>query len=134
MGTKLKKILIVDGQLENAEKIEDFLKEEFEVCKSCSESGVLSLCLTKNFELVICSYALRDITGPVLIKKIKDMQPDIKSILISGSFIPDEEEIMQLGINAFIEKPFEMDTLRNVVDLVLEGSEPRNNKIHEKKH
>jgi len=134
VGTKLKKILIADGQLENAEKIEDFLEEEFEVCKSCSESGVLSLCLTKNFELVICSYALRDITGPALIKKIKDMQPDIKSILISGSFIPDEEEIMQLGINAFIEKPFEMDTLKNVVDLVLEGSEPRNNKIHEKKH
>lgn len=120
MSTKLKKILIADGQLENAEKIANFLEEEFEVCKSCSESGVLSLCLTKNFELVICSYALRDITGPALIKKIKDIQPDIKSILISGSLIPDEEEIMRLGINAFIEKPFEMDTLRNVVDLVLE--------------
>jgi CheY-like chemotaxis protein len=117
----LKKILIADGMLENAEKIENFLKEEFEVCKSCSEQGVLDLCLMRDFDLVICGYALRDITGTELIKKIKGVLPDIKSILISGSLIPDEKEIKELGINAFIEKPFEMDALKHVVDLVLEG-------------
>lgn len=107
--------------LESAEKMADFLKEEFEVSKACSEQGVLDLCLIRDFDLVICGYALRDITGTTLIKKIKGVQPDIKSILVSGSLIPDEREIKELGINAFIEKPFELDTLKQIVDLVLEG-------------
>ncbi len=117
----MKKILIADGMLESAEKIENFLKEEFEVYKSCFEQGVLDLCLMRDFDLVICGYALRDITGTELIKKIKGVLPGIKSILISGSLIPNEEEIKELGINAFIEKPFELDTLKHIVDLVLKG-------------
>ena len=107
--------------LESAEKIANFLKGDFEVYKSCSEQGVLDLCLIRDFDLVICGYALRDITGTALIKKVKGVQPEIKSILISGSLIPNEKEIKELGINAFIEKPFELDTLKNIVDLVLEG-------------
>jgi CheY-like chemotaxis protein len=116
----LKKILIADGMLEDAEKIADFLDGEFEVYKSCSEQGVLDLCLIGDFDLVVCGYALRDVAGTTLIKKIKGVLPDIKSIMISGSIIPDEKEIRELGINAFIEKPFELDTLKNIIDLVLE--------------
>lgn len=117
----MKRILIADGVLESAEKIADFLKKEFEVYKSCSEQGVLDLCLIRDFDLIICGYALRDITGTSLIKKIKGVQPNIKSILISGSLIPDEKEIKELGIDSFIEKPFQLDTLKHIVDLVLEG-------------
>lgn len=117
----MKKVLIADGMLEDAEKMADFLSGEFEVYKSCSEQGVLDLCLIRDFDLVICGYALRDITGTSLIRKIKGVLPDIKSILISGSLIPDEKEIRELGINVFIEKPFELDTLKNIVDLVLKG-------------
>ena len=117
----MKKILIADGMLERAERIADFLEGEFEVRKACSEQAVLDLCLILDFDLVVCGCSLRDIPGVELIKKIKGVQPDIKTILVSGSIGPATKEIKELGINAFIEKPFKLGALKNIVDLVLEG-------------
>ena len=115
----MKKILIADGNLGSANKLGRLLEEDFKVSVSCSEESVLGLCLAENFDLLISDYALSDITGMVLIKNVKEIQPDIKTILISGSLIPDEGKIRRLGINAFIEKPFELNALRNVIDLVI---------------
>jgi DNA-binding NtrC family response regulator len=118
-GGCLKKILIAGSDLESMQNLRHFLEEDFEVSVSCSEEGVLGLCLANNFDLIISDYALSDITGTALIKKVKGVQPGIKSILVSGSIIPDEGKIRRLGINAFIERPFELEVLREVIDLVL---------------
>jgi len=115
----LKKILITGGNLENTQKLGRFLKRDFEVSSSCVEEGVLGLCLAKNFDLIIIDYSLNDIRWVALIKKVKEVQPGIKTILVSGGIIPDEGKIRRLGINAFIGKPFEFDVLRDVIDLVL---------------
>ena len=115
----MKKILIAGGDLINDQGLGRFLEKDFRVSTSCFEEGVLGLCLAQNFDLIITDYSLNDITGTVLIKRVKEVQPGIKSILISGSIIPDEGKIRRLGIDAFIEKPFELDVLRHVIDLVL---------------
>jgi len=115
----LKKILIAGGDLVNGNGLVRFLEKDFRVSTSCFEEGVLGLCLAQNFDLIITDYSLNDISGIILIKKVKEVQPGIKSILISGQIIPDEGKIRRLGVDAFIEKPFEMDALRHVIDLVL---------------
>jgi DNA-binding NarL/FixJ family response regulator len=115
----LKKLLIAGSALVNSKGVGRFLEKDFKVSTSCSEEGVLGLCLAQNFDLIIIDYSLNDITGIALIKKVKEVQPEIKSILISGQTIPDEGKIRRLGIDAFIEKPFELDVLRHVIDLVL---------------
>ena len=118
-GENLKKILIFGSNLEDAQELGYFLKRDFEVSSSCVEEGVLGLCLAKNFDLIIIDYSLNDAKCITLIKKIKEVQPSIKTILVSNSIIPDEGKIRRSGINAFIEKPFELDVLRDVIDLVL---------------
>ena len=115
----MKKILIASGNLKNTQKLGRFLKGNFEVSSSCEEEGVLSLCLAKNFDLIIIDYSLKDTKYAVLIKKVKEAQPDIKTILVSSHTIPDEGKIRRLGINAFIGKPFKMGVLKDVIDLVL---------------
>ena len=115
----MKKVLIVGVDSENTQILGHFLEEDFKVFVSCSEESVLGLCLAENYDLIICDYTLNGITGIALIKKVKEVQPGIKTILISGSIIPDEGKIRRLGINAFIGKPFELESLRNVIDLVL---------------
>jgi len=115
----LKKILVAGGDLIGDNGLVRFLERDFKVSTSCFEEGVLGLCLAQNFDLIITDYSLNDITGTALIKKVKEVQPGIKSILISGSIIPDEGKIRRLGIDAFIEKPFKLDILRHVIDLVL---------------
>jgi DNA-binding NtrC family response regulator len=118
-GENLKKILIFGSNLEDAQELGCFLKRDFEVSSSCVEEGVLGLCLAKNFDLIIIDYSLKDARCITLIKKVKEVQPHIKTILISSCTIPDEGKIRRLGINAFIEKPFEMDALKDVIDLIL---------------
>jgi DNA-binding NtrC family response regulator len=115
----LKKILIVSGDSENMRALGHFLEKDFRISVSCSEESVLGLCLANNYDLVISDYVLNGTTGIALIKKVKEVQPGIKTILVSGSIIPDEGKIRRLGINAFIEKPFELEVLRDVIDLVL---------------
>ena len=115
----MKKILIAGDDLLVGNGLVRFLEKDFKVSVSCFEEGVLGLCLVQNFDLIITDYSLNDITGIVLIKKVKEVQPGIKSILISGQIIPDEGKIRRLGIDAFIGKPFELDVLRHVIDLVL---------------
>jgi len=115
----LKKILIAGDNLENTQKLGHSLEEYFEVSVSYLEKDVLSLCLAKNFDLIITDYSSNKNTGITLIKKVKEVQPNIKSILVSGSIIPDEGKIRRSGINALIKKPFKMDALKQAIDLVL---------------
>ena len=115
----LKKILIVSSNSENTQVLGRFLKGDFEISSSCVEEGALGLCLAKNFDLIIIDYSLNDSRCITLIKKVKEVQPDIKTILISGCKIPDEGKIRRLGIDAFIGKPFNMDFLKDVIHLIL---------------
>ena len=115
----LKKILIFGSNLENTQELGRFIKRDFDVSSSCVEEGALGLCLAKNFDLIIIDYSLNDARCLTLIKKVKEVQPNIKTILISGYKIPDEGKIRRLGIDAFIEKPFKIDFLKDVIDLIL---------------
>jgi DNA-binding NtrC family response regulator len=115
----LKKILIVSGDLENTRELRRFINKDFEISSSCVGEGVLGLCLSKNFDLIIIDYSLNDAKCTTLIKKVKEVQPDIKTIIISGYKIPDEGKIRRLGINAFIEKPFKTDFLKDIIELIL---------------
>jgi two-component SAPR family response regulator len=116
----LKKVLIVGSDLKDIQELGYFIKSDFEVSSSCLEEGALGLCLAENFDLIIINYSLNDARYITLIKKVKEVQPDIKTILISGCKIPDEGKIRRLGIDAFIEKPFKMDFLKDVINLILD--------------
>jgi two-component SAPR family response regulator len=116
----LKKVLIVGSDLKDIQELGHFIKSDFEVSSSCLEEGALGLCLAENFDLIIINYSLNDARCITLIKKVKEVQPDIKTILISECKIPDEGKIRRLGIDAFIEKPFKMDFLKDVINLILD--------------
>lgn len=108
------------GNLKNMQKLVYSLKECFEVSVCCLEKDILSLCSAKNFDLIIITdCSLKKTTGIALIKKVKEVQPDIKSILVSSQLITDEGKLRRSGINALIKRPFNLDALRKAIELVL---------------
>ncbi len=115
----MKKILIAGVDLKNTQKLGRSLEKFCAVPVSCLEKDVLGLCSNKNFDLIITDCPSNKNTGMALIKKVKEIQPNIKSILVSDQLIPDEGKIRRSGINALIKKPFNMDALRQAIDLVL---------------
>jgi CheY-like chemotaxis protein len=78
--------------------------------------------------VVILDMVMPDLDGGRTFDTLREMNPNVKVILSSGYSLNHEaESIMQRGCKAFIQKPFNVNTLSRVVREVIEGisaSEP----------
>ncbi len=120
MENKMKKILIVDDRMEVLKMIGRFLdKKRFAVYLSDSVEKALSLSNEIKFDLVISDFDLGKNSGIELINKIRETQPRIKTILMSGSFKFGEEMSEMEGIDAFLQKPFEVKELKKLIKKIL---------------
>ena len=120
----MKKILIVDDSLVILKTIGSFLAEEgFSVYMSDSMEKALNLSDKKNFDLVVSDSHLREGSGIELINKIREKQPKIKTILMSGNFDFDNGILKTQKIDAFLQKPFDVMELKNLIKRILGSAE-----------
>jgi len=116
----MKKILIVDDRIEVLKMLGRFLDRKcFSVHLSDSLEKALRLCEEIKFDLVLSDFDLGKISGIELINKIRKIQPRIKTILMSGSFMFDEEMLRIERIDAFLQKPFEVKELKSLIERIL---------------
>lgn len=74
----------------------------------------------KTFDLVILDMNLPDIESEKLFLKLKEIQPEIKIILISGDELNDNSKmLLDKGANAFIQKPTSVKKLSEIVKKLL---------------
>jgi len=74
-----------------------------------------------QFDLVITDMTMPQMTGDILVKKILKIRPDMPTILCTGfSEKIDEERSKELGISAYIEKPFDRRDFAKLVRKVLD--------------
>ncbi|WP_346352965.1 response regulator [Azotosporobacter soli] len=90
---------------------------------------------TTRFELFILDIIMTGIDGIAVLKEVKKTQPDAKIIMCSGTNSEDViKEIVRLGIDAFIVKPYRSETfdkvLRRILDLPREVSGEWSAKCH----
>lgn len=120
MEDKIKKILIVDDSLVILKAIGSFLAEKgFSVYMSDSMEKALNLSGEKKFDLVISDSHLRGGSGITLIKKIREAQPKIKVILMSGNFDFGNGILKTQKIDAFLQKPFDLKELEVLIEKIL---------------
>lgn len=88
---------------------------------------------TNNSEyfLVISDFRMPELNGMELLKKIRDMNPFVRTILMTA-FGLDNELLKHYGkkeiINAFLQKPIRLDDLRDEVDNQLHAYELKKNR------
>ena len=73
--------------------------------------------------IIILDIRLPDINGIELLKSIKKTNPNVKCIIITA--YPTQhlkQEAKELGVCDFIPKPFKIDKLSKVVDLILHSN------------
>ncbi len=120
MSNITNKILIVDDDLKILSLIERILKKEpYELYTADTEKKALNYVRRHTFDLVISDFVLKETAGILLFDKIKKKQPNIKTILMSGGFRPNKNEIKMLRIDAFLPKPFDLHKLKSTVQKVL---------------
>jgi DNA-binding NtrC family response regulator len=67
---------------------------------------------------------LPQIGGPELYSQLKELRPDLRCVIMSGYPLEDESErLRSFGINDWLQKPFNMRQLAELLESVL--SRPR---------
>ncbi|MEO0078874.1 MAG: sigma-54 dependent transcriptional regulator [candidate division WOR-3 bacterium] len=115
-------VLVVDDDIGLAEQLGKTLRSEGYDVVLCHQGGDgLSRIAEQDFNLVLLDLMLPDMSGLDVLKKIKELKPDLPVVMVSSfGTIPVAVEATRLGVYDFLEKPFEPDRLFLVVRNALE--------------
>ena len=116
-------VLIVDDQVEVLAALQLTLKlRGYPVVTARSGAEALRLVQEQpgEIEVVVTDFAMPEMDGRELIRRLKVIAPTLPCIAISGHASPAEEEsLLALGVVAFLQKPFSVDALEAALRLAL---------------
>ncbi len=116
-------ILVVDDQLYIRELLKDILSSKgYRVL--LADDGLSGLEMYKlhqdEIDLVILDIIMPKLNGDEVYTRLKEIDPNIKVIVTSGFVQPDViQKLKKLGINGYIKKPFEIQTVQKQLDNIL---------------
>jgi DNA-binding NtrC family response regulator len=114
-------ILIVDDEHGVRQSFKIVLKEHYRLFFAENGTTALDIFKQKQVDLVLLDILLPDIDGLVLLKEMKESEPDTEIIMVSAlKEISSAVQAMKLGAFDYIAKPFEVDELLSVVKRALE--------------
>ena len=109
----MEKILIIDDDKDLCFVLKRFLsKHGFEVIEATSGKAALEILENLEPDLILCDFRLEDMSGSSILKKIKEMNPSVPVIIITGySNIKTAVEVMKLGAMDYVTKPLLPDEI-----------------------
>jgi UDP-3-O-acyl N-acetylglucosamine deacetylase len=119
-------ILVVDDEAGIRQSVRGVLADEgYRVLEAEDGRGALRLIESERPRLVILDIWMPEMDGIELLRRIRDSDPATPVIVISGhGNIETAVTATKLGAFDFIEKPFSLDGLLQVVDRALESHPP----------
>lgn len=116
------RILIIDDDEIVRKSCERILSPEgFLIISAKDGKEGLKLLSKKTFDLVLTDLRMPDMDGIEVLKKVKEIGPDIEVIVITGyGTIKSAIEAIRHGAYDYIEKPFSPEELLNVVERSIE--------------
>ena len=116
-----KPILIVDDEPIVQESIRDWLKDAgYQVATAESGEEALEMIEKQDFSVMVVDVRLPGKTGITVLKEVKALRPEIKSIIITA--YPSTElaaEAMKLGAIDYLIKPIAPDDLERLIQQAL---------------
>ena len=115
-------VLIVDDDEVMRETLSDVLRKRgYEVALASSGGGALSAIKKNIIDLVLLDMKLPDIDGIEVLKKIKEFDTEILVIMMTAySDVQTAVSAMKSGAYHYINKPFELEELRLLIEKGLE--------------
>jgi len=120
-GGHMARILVVDDVKEAVDAIRKILeKRGHEIIGYTDEVAAIDHVTNHPVDLAILDIKLKKIDGVEVLGRLKEVQPDIKIIMLTGyPTHASVEEAMRLGANAYCVKPIDRGELERKVDEVL---------------
>jgi two-component system, OmpR family, response regulator len=121
----LHKILIVDDEEQNRELAQIVLRKEgYELVFAQDGLEALARIKEEHFVLLILDLMMPNMGGFALIEALKEQDIEIKTLIVSA--LSDEEnkrKAFALGADAYIDKPYDIFTLKHEVRQILSPEE-----------
>ncbi len=124
-----KKILIVEDNIDIQFFFKQALGQEFNIIQAFNGVKALKLLDQNNIDLVITDLSMPKMDGFEFSKKIKTNfnTSHIPIIVISAhNDLPPKQHAYQLGIDAYLTKPFKEAELRSIIDNLIIKQEQKN--------
>lgn len=111
------KIMIIDDDEMSLVSLKTFLKVEgFEVEAFSNPLEALAALRNLEFDLIASDYRLPYMNGISLITKVRELNPEIKSILFTGYYTESTvKAAREAKINKFLAKPIRIKELINSI-------------------
>ena len=109
----MEKVLIIDDDKDLCFVLKRFLsKHGFEVLEATTGKAALEILESVEPDLILCDFRLEDMSGSSILKKIKEKNPSVPVIIITGySNIKTAVEVMKLGAMDYVTKPLLPDEI-----------------------
>ena len=112
------RILLVDDYIPSRNVLEEFLEgDDFSICTA--ENGLEAIHALKNnsFDLVITDLKMPGANGIEVLKRAREMNPDVQVIIITGyASLETAIEAIKTGAYDYITRPFKLDEMKVVVE------------------
>ena len=111
------RILVVDDELDHAEAMEEVLSRVgYEVSIATSGEDAIRFVKDTEIDVILTDLVMGEVSGIDLLRKARLSVPDIVVIVISGrGGVEAAVEAMQQGAATYLEKPLNIDAVRQVV-------------------
>ena len=115
-------ILVVDDERGMCELLKDTLvKEGYEVHVSDNPLQAIEIVKEMHIDIAMLDLVMPEMDGIDVLKKIKEIQPDIVVIIMTAyGTIDTAVEAMKLGAYDYITKPFKMSKIKTIIERILE--------------
>jgi len=115
MGAK-GNILIVDDEIGSRESMKMILNSRFQVSTADSGYKAIELIKQTDFDVVVLDIRMPDMSGIEVLKHIKEAEPSPEVMMVTAyAALETCKDALNMGAYGYVEKPFKMDELREVV-------------------
>ena len=124
-------ILVVEDNSHLLDVIYEILEsQDFRVTTATSGEEAIKTLNTKDFDLLITDINLDKVNGITVLKKAKELHPEMIAIIMTGSLdVNYVTEAMQLDANDYLFKPFDLnDFLERVSNCITKLESIRSSK------
>jgi two-component system response regulator PilR (NtrC family) len=113
-ATESARILVVDDERSMREMLAILLKREgHEVAVAENGRGAIDLLNQRPFDLVVSDARMPDLDGLEVLRHARSINPSVIAIIVTAYGSPDLlRGVAQLGVNDYVEKPFNTEVLR----------------------
>lgn len=118
-GTTNPRVLLVDDDLAVLESLTAWLEEtcHAEVVAFGSAEEVMATTAPDSFDVCVLDYRLAGANGLTLGAMLRELNPSVRLILVSGELSGDVESLaMEHGFGSVFTKPIPLQILRDAID------------------